>query len=69
MKYFFIRYKIYIMNKEELKRILIKRLVESIDIYVLTDDTESKIYDAIFEIVDDLIQETNILNKISCGIF
>lgn len=57
------------MNKEELKRILIKRLVESIDIYVLTDDTESKIYDAIFEIVDDLIQETNILNKISCGIF
>ena len=55
------------IDKITLKQKLIKKLIESVDIPVLTEETEEKIYDAIFEIFDDLIDEY-FMKKYNCAI-
>ncbi len=55
------------IDKITLKQKLIKKLIESVDIPVLTEETEKKIYDAIFQIFDDLIDEY-FIQKYNCAI-
>ncbi len=55
------------MNSDTLKKKMIEKFIESVDIPVLTDETEEKIYDAIWSIFEDLIKEH--WSTFFCGIF